>query len=152
MSDDLEAVVALASQHELLCQCAEESAELAQAALKVKRSDEYTTGLHREEALANLEEETADVLVTIAALHRAGMIDMNRVEDIEARKLERWSERLWLRGTAPEQKAEKERDSLRNSMTALTAKAQRGEDPKEIVKELVAMAALNGLLVKEDMT
>lgn len=79
---------------ELLAQLAEESAELAQAALKYRRTltGENPTPMGRKEAVANLIEEMADVDLCISLLTRPG--DPAQREMIERAKLLRWESRL----------------------------------------------------------
>ena len=83
-------------QDELLCQLAEEAAELAQAALKLRRA--YTginpTPVTAQEAFEGLLEEKADVQTCIAALGFDRCIDEMRVARIQTQKMERWAERL----------------------------------------------------------
>lgn len=53
---------------EILCQCAEECSELAQAVLKMRRALVGTTPLTQGEARALINEEVADVLNCVEAL------------------------------------------------------------------------------------
>lgn len=80
---------------ELLCQLAEECAELAQAALKVKRAmtaKNYTpVGLS--EARAKLLEECADVLLCMDAIEFIQKNDYE-IAKVMDEKLERWVERI----------------------------------------------------------
>ena len=79
---------------ELLAQLAEESAELAQAALKYRRvlTGENPTPTTEKEAMEHLIEETADVELCVALLGAAG--DETRKTDIKTRKTGRWVGRL----------------------------------------------------------
>ena len=79
---------------ELLAQLAEESAELAQAALKYRRTltGENPTPMGRKEAAANMIEEMADVDLCVSLLTRPG--DPAQREMIERAKLLRWESRL----------------------------------------------------------
>ena len=80
---------------ELLCQLAEECAELTQAALKLRRA--YTrknpTPITDEEAISGLLEEIADVRLCIETMF------LNEEEEAEIkstieRKMERWANRI----------------------------------------------------------
>lgn len=90
---------------ELLAQLAEETAELAQASLHLRRSIEgkNPTNVATEEAEAKLLEEIADVYVCVdmvcASLTRAGNTSIIK-EIFEAKqyKLNRWERRLRERG------------------------------------------------------
>lgn len=77
---------------ELLAQLAEECTELAQAALKYRRVIEgkNPTPTNKENAIAAIEEETADVFLLINML---GVSDRTVAETIYA-KTARWQERL----------------------------------------------------------
>lgn len=91
-------------EEELLAQLAEEAAELAQAALKMRRvlDGKNPTPVRVSEAWANLQEEVADVLLCLQVLD----IDTDAVsyhETIRA-KLIRWSDRL--RAASQDDKAE----------------------------------------------
>ena len=96
MDDDLfydsyEAVSNLPNR-DLLEQLAEESAELAQAALKFIRAKEMSqnpTPISKDEALASLKEEANDVLIILEIL---GLCDQSAVRDW--RKLARWANRI----------------------------------------------------------
>lgn len=78
---------------ELLAQLAEECSELAQAALKLRRclDDLNPTRTPYEQALANLHEEWADVLLTVRVL---GMLDENLIYQIMQQKHQRWLDHL----------------------------------------------------------
>lgn len=80
----------------LLCQLAEECAELAQAALKLKRAMEgiNPTPKSVEECVAGMEEEIADVMLCVDTL---GFYDDDHVENenrIMDEKRIRWLKRL----------------------------------------------------------
>ena len=76
---------------------AEESAELAQAALKMIRAIEGDTPVSEAEALSSLVEESADVLNgLIVTLTRK---QWDSVIRIMKRKLDRWEKRLWWNGS-----------------------------------------------------
>ena len=81
-------------QDELLTQLAEESAELSQAALKLRRA---LTGINptpvtADEARKNLVEEAADVYNVLGLLLDA--VDNAEIYSIIRRKKERWLKRL----------------------------------------------------------
>lgn len=82
------------SQEELLCQLAEEGAELSKAALKLRRVVDGTnpTPVKLEEALDNLREEVADVMLCLR------MLDTDPThwtyQEIMDAKTRRWAERL----------------------------------------------------------
>ena len=78
---------------EILCQCAEECSELAQAVLKMRRALVGTTPLTQGEARALINEEVADVLNCVEALEAISIVDRVHVSRIQAEKLERWDRR-----------------------------------------------------------
>lgn len=82
------------TQAELLCQLAEESAELAQAALKERRAleDDNPTPVSYPDAHANLLEEVADVYVSLGEL--LSLADWETVAHTRAEKENRWIRRL----------------------------------------------------------
>lgn len=82
------------TEGELLCQLAEESAELAQAALKERRAleDDNPTPVSYPDAHANLLEEVADVYVSLGEL--LSLEDWERVARIREEKENRWLRRL----------------------------------------------------------
>ena len=82
------------TQAELLCQLAEEAAELAQAALKERRTfdDDNPTPVSYTDAHANLLEEVADVYVSLGEL--LSLEDWERVARIREEKENRWIRRL----------------------------------------------------------
>ncbi len=80
-------------QDEILCQLAEEGAELAQAALKLRR---VITGVNPtpktyRAAVKDLNEEIADVLLCLEQLCE---MDNDMIRDIRNKKLARWLTRL----------------------------------------------------------
>lgn len=82
------------TESELLCQLAEESAELAQAALKERRtltSDNPTPKTYQQ-AHVNLLEEVVDVYVSLGEL--LSLADWETVAHIRAEKENRWMQRL----------------------------------------------------------
>lgn len=82
------------TEGELLCQLAEEAAELAQAALKERRtlSDENPTPKTYQNAHTDLLEEVADVYVSLGEL--LSLLDWEVVAHTRAEKEKRWIERL----------------------------------------------------------
>lgn len=82
------------TQDELLCQLAEESAELAQAALKERRAleDDNPTPVSYADARNNLIEEVADVFVCLSELLE--IRDWEEVANIREQKENRWLRRL----------------------------------------------------------
>ena len=75
-----------------LIQLAEESAELAQAALKVIRARRGDTPISEESARSNLLEEIADVFVCADVLTTSA--DRLKIRAIRQRKKERWELRI----------------------------------------------------------
>lgn len=92
MSDDILEMIGTAA---LLEQLAEESAELAQAALKMARKirNENPTLKSHADCVANLQEEIADVELCISVLP-AALHDPAEVGRTMAAKHRRWNERL----------------------------------------------------------
>ncbi len=82
------------TQAELLCQLAEESAELAQAALKERRTltSENPTPISYADARSNLIEEVADVFACLSELLE--LHDWEEVANIREEKENRWLRRL----------------------------------------------------------
>lgn len=78
---------------EILCQCAEERSELAQAVLKMRRVLVGTTPLTQSEARVLINEEVADVLNCVESLEAISFVDRAHVSRIQAEKLERWDRR-----------------------------------------------------------
>ena len=83
---------------EALAQLSEESAELAEAALKLRRAmgTKNPTPVTVEEARDNLLEEIADVSNCIIALGLDTGIDRLYVQGVMSRKTRRWAVRLGL--------------------------------------------------------
>lgn len=81
-------------QEELLAQLAEEAVELAHAALKLRRTygNINPTPVSKDEALAALKEEIADVLLLLGVLKLADYAG-DYLQPMTA-KLERWARRL----------------------------------------------------------
>ena len=80
---------------DILCQCAEECAELAHAALKLRRAMAGTTPVTPYQAIALVNEEAADVLNMIDALKAIGAADQESMERIRAYKAQRWYRRVF---------------------------------------------------------
>ena len=76
---------------EILCQCAEECAELAQAVLKLRRATPVTPY----QAIACVNEEVADVLNLLDALRAIGATNEESVDSIRAYKARRWHARVF---------------------------------------------------------
>jgi NTP pyrophosphatase (non-canonical NTP hydrolase) len=81
---------------ELLCQLAEEAAELAQAALKYRRvlKQNNPTPVDEETALRNLAEEVADTINCVECLNMNKGIVGGAVEAFKSDKRRRWVKRL----------------------------------------------------------
>ena len=84
------------TQPALLELCAEECVELAHACLKMARKlrGENPTPYIKPYLQDKLNEESADVLLTIEALRNSGAIDWAEVARIKAEKEYRWEERI----------------------------------------------------------
>ena len=91
----IDTIRAALPEDELLCQLAEEAAELAQAALKLRRCITGTnpTPTPTMKAEANLIEELADVRLVAEVLDRGTKV-ANQIDSIAASKLGRWAKRL----------------------------------------------------------
>lgn len=83
-------------QEELLCQLAEEAAELSQAALKLRRAygGVNPTPVTPKEAYENLLEECADVYLVLNVLGIDAGLPRMRISNIMDQKLDRWAGRL----------------------------------------------------------
>ena len=96
---DLEYIAENLSDEDILCQIAEEAAELAQAALKLRRAITGTnpTPVSYEDAIYNLIEEYGDVVVAFMAYAKKSEIDTEVYElsneNIES-KFYRWAQRI----------------------------------------------------------
>lgn len=94
--EKLQYIIDCLPTEELLAQLAEEAAELAQAALKLRRVEDGTNParVSREEAIKNLLEEIADVKLQI---HLLGF-DCEKAEEVirgyMVRKTDRWADSL----------------------------------------------------------
>ena len=96
----LDVVRAKLTDQELLAQLAEEAAELAQAALKMRRvmDGANPTPVTFQEAHDNILEEICDVETCVAALLYNTPTAVKVRADLRAKKLERWAERLTAKG------------------------------------------------------
>ena len=96
---DLEYIAENLSDEDILCQIAEEAAELAQAALKLRRAITQTnpTPVTVEQAAANLFEEYGDTVVAMTAYYmKHGASDRKVVDILEQSytKYNRWAKRI----------------------------------------------------------
>ena len=93
-----EIITSRVTRGDMLAQLAEECCELAQAALKLRRTFEGTspTPVTLEEAEREFREEIADVLLTMRYAARLEIIVMNAadIDGMSARKQARWARRL----------------------------------------------------------
>ena len=97
---DIEYIASKLSREDILCQLAEEAAELSQAALKLRRVITGTnpTITSYYDAVGNLLEEIADVIVAEQAVIQAGTkvsVELGKIiaNNIEE-KTARWAQRL----------------------------------------------------------
>lgn len=93
---DIEFIRSKLDQDELLCQLAEEAAELSQSALKLRRAynQENPTPVTRKAAYENLLEEMADVSLVLTVLGLdTGLVRME-INRTMTEKRERWVGRL----------------------------------------------------------
>lgn len=79
------------SQNEILCQLAEECSELAQAALKMVRSNNGKAYKSREKCIDNLAEELEDVKICIDVLECKGVL--SKQDQYREAKVTRWHRR-----------------------------------------------------------
>ena len=96
---DLRYIAENLSDEDILCQIAEEAAELAQAALKLRRAITGTnpTPVTAEKAADNLIEEYGDTGVAMTAYFmKHGMIDRKVADILEQNnpKYSRWAQRI----------------------------------------------------------
>lgn len=96
---DLEYIAENLSEDDILCQIAEEAAELAQAALKLRRAITKTnpTPVTKEKAADNLIEEYGDTVVAcVAYFTKHDLIDRKYVDVLEKSntKYSRWAQRI----------------------------------------------------------
>lgn len=99
MVNNLEYIAANLSDEDILCQIAEEAAELAQAALKLRRAITQTnpTPVTVEQAADNLIEEYGDTVVAcVAYFMKHDFIDRKYVDILEKSntKYSRWAQRI----------------------------------------------------------
>lgn len=97
-------IVEKSKPNDILCQVAEEASELAQAALKLRRAtgEGQFTPVTPEEARANFDEEFADIIVCMCVYGKQTYPNLDDHDDwldricdeIVAKKLQRWSDRL----------------------------------------------------------
>ena len=96
---DLEYIAENLSDEDILCQIAEEAAELAQAALKLRRAITQTnpTPMSMEDAEKNLIEEYGDsVVACVAYFMKHDFIDRKYADELEHSnaKCSRWAQRI----------------------------------------------------------
>ena len=102
---DIEYIAQKLSQEDILCQLAEEAAELSQAALKLRRAITGTnpTPVSEDDVKHTLNEEIVDVAVAVEAWFRSVIIGIDEIgtDDIKSAlstfadiKIARWAERL----------------------------------------------------------
>ena len=96
---DLEYIAENLSEEDILCQIAEEAAELAQAALKLRRAITQTnpTPVTVEKAADDLMEEYGDTVVAYVAYSiKRDLIDRKYVDILEKSntKYSRWAQRI----------------------------------------------------------
>ena len=96
---DLEYIAENLSEEDILCQIAEEAAELAQAALKLRRAITQTnpTPVTVEKAAGNLVEEYGDTVgACVVYFMKHGLIDRKYVDILEKSntKYSRWAQRI----------------------------------------------------------
>lgn len=96
MDNDLQFVIDCLPTAELLAQLAEEAAELAQAALKLRRCYDRTNParISKEEAMKKLLEEVADVLLSLQVLGLEYEANPEIYREIMDRKTKRWAKSL----------------------------------------------------------
>lgn len=92
--EKMDAIIKKLGNDELLGQATEECCELGQALQKVWRALKGTTPVSIETAISNLNEEAADVLLLIDCLRKAGLLNIDTVEDTIEYKINRWFERV----------------------------------------------------------
>lgn len=96
VKDDLQFVIDCLPLEELLSQLAEEGAELAQAALKLRRCYDGSNParISKEEAMKQLQEEVADVMLALDALGMGDSEHLKIYAEIMERKVQRWAKSL----------------------------------------------------------
>lgn len=95
-SEKLQYIIDCLPIEELLCQLAEEAAELGHAALKLRRSIDGSnpTPVTEQKGMDNLFEEISDVCLVLNLLGFPVDINDKGCMDIMARKADRWADRL----------------------------------------------------------
>lgn len=95
--DDIELIRERLSREVLLCQLAEEAAELAQAALKLRRAlvQDSPTPVTEQEAFAGVLEEVADVSNCLEWLGVDTALNSMAILRVKTKKRGRLMERLW---------------------------------------------------------
>ena len=96
---DLEYIAENLSEEDILCQIAEEAAELSKAALKLRRvlTGTNPTPVTVDEAVENFIEEYGDTMVAMTAYFmKHGMIDRKVADILEQNnpKYSRWAQRI----------------------------------------------------------
>lgn len=94
--EDLQFVIDSLPTAELLAQLAEEASELAQAALKLRRCYDGTNParISKEDAMKQLQEEVADVLLSLHVLGMDTDQHCDVYDEISNRKVQRWAKSL----------------------------------------------------------
>lgn len=99
--NDYEFIASRLTEEALLCQIAEEAAELAQAALKMRRAlvQDSPTPIASNEARARMLEEIADTKLSVEVwMSRHSVIGtdiiIRHIESTESDKINRWVDRL----------------------------------------------------------
>lgn len=95
-SEKFQYIIDCLPAEELLCQLAEEAAELSQAALKMRRCLDGTnpSRVPKEDAWKQLFEEVADVWLSLKALGLDEDSMLERYQDIQVEKVNRWADSL----------------------------------------------------------
>lgn len=95
-SEKLQYIIDCLSTEELLCQLAEEASELSHAALKLRRCLDGTnpSRVPKEDAWKQLFEEIADVWLSLKALGLDTDSMLERYQDVQAEKVDRWADSL----------------------------------------------------------
>lgn len=95
-NEDLQFVIDCLPTAELLCQLAEEAGELVQAALKLRRCLDGTNParVSKEDAMKQLQEEVADVMLALDALGMGDTEHLKIYTGIMDQKSVRWAKTL----------------------------------------------------------
>lgn len=93
---DLQYIAESLSEEERLCMLAEEAAELAQAALKLRRCYDGSNPcrVHEHRAVDNLKEEIADVWLSLKVMGLDDSVFIAEYQQTMARKAKRWANDL----------------------------------------------------------